>query len=188
MPPRHFNRYKRFTTLWIQVHFTSSYTFHFIFVQISPSSCLSIYVKENPIHICPIHWFYKKTRRILFFRLPPLNRFFSVRKSRICWFTLYSSFYGDISHCVWLSIAPERYFSYKGSFEQNALLPKGNYPFSVNLRPGITCLRSDGCCMIILTDIGILERIHILWDSIWTEQLKEVKFKLNFQLQDLPLN
>ena len=26
---------------------------------------------------------------------------------------------------------------YKGSFEKNTLLPKGNYPFSVDLRPGI---------------------------------------------------
>ena len=39
------------------------------------------------------------------------------------------------------------YLKYKGSFEQNALLLKGHYPFSVDLRPGINWLCSDGCCM-----------------------------------------
>ena len=50
MLPCHFNPYYRFTTPWIQVRFTPSYTFHFDYFQTLPSQCLSIYVKEHPIH------------------------------------------------------------------------------------------------------------------------------------------
>ena len=85
MTPRHFNPYKRFTAplnsssfylfLHFSLHFCSNFTL-FMFVNIC----------QREPHTRPIRWFYKKTRRILFFRLPPLNRFFSVS-------TLYSSFY-----------------------------------------------------------------------------------------------
>ena len=40
----------------------------------------------------------------------------------------------------------------------------------------------------ILTDIGILGKIHILWESTWTMQMKEGQIMLNFQLQNFQLN
>ena len=99
MLPHHFNPYKRFTTPWIQVHFTSSYTYHFFFVQTSPFQCLSIYVKENPIHALYVG-FIKRLGTCFFSRLLPLNRFFSVRKWRISWLFYISPSIFLIKYCM----------------------------------------------------------------------------------------
>ena len=61
-------------------------------------------------HTCPIHLFYTDSAHASFRPLCP-NMCFSVKKCKMYWFTLYSSFcfphkalYGEIWHYLWLSI------------------------------------------------------------------------------------
>ena len=137
--------------------------------------------------------FVNRLSMCVFFQTASPEYVFSVRNRRVCWFTLYSSFYLPIMYCMETFVITYDYLShhcrkdylkYKGSFEQNALLFKGHYPFSVDLRPGIDWLCSDGCCMKILRDIGIFGQSCLIWESIWSLKV-EVQFKLDFQLQVL---
>mgnify|MGYP001796314483 FL=1 len=154
---------------WIQVHFQPSYSFHFIFLQSLSFSCLSIYIKVHPMRTLYVG--FKHTLGACFFQTAfPEQVFFAVRNRRLCWFTLYSSLwfpnkalYGDICHYLWPSIVPlsEIMFIVQMEFWTGC-----SVAYERDLRCGIDCLHSGGCCMKILIDIVILEQIHILRKSI----------------------
>ena len=130
MPPRHFSPYYRFTTPLNSSSFTHSYNYHFNFVQISTFYCLSIYDKDHSIQTLNVG-FINRLSTYPFSNLFRWKVFLSQQMKNMLVYYLETS----VVTCDY-----QTYHCRKDYLLCKKVLNcclKGNFPFSVHLRPVI---------------------------------------------------